>query len=191
VGEGPFESRTAILDLSTPSSPLFGIHTTRCCLQQGQARRWPCEVSSRPDLPFPGAAPSRPTYLPTCFHSIARTVLEADSPVNCTARPTTSLAPFRAAAALSSSARNDAASAVQPHAGYGLAKPRKEVPLPSQEPTKGLVQYALYVLPRSFPRPAKDDDICCRGYGPTTQQQQQQQELTSPFPPPAAQPSTS
>ena len=65
-----------------------------------------------------------------------------------TARPTTSLAPFRAAAALSSSARNDAGAAVQPHAGYGLAKPqRKEVLLPSQEGTKGLVQYALYVSP--------------------------------------------
>ncbi len=66
-----------------------------------------------------------------------------------TARPTTSLAPFRAAAAFSSSARTDAAGAVQPHAGYGLAKPqRKEVPLPSQEGTKGLVQYALCVSPR-------------------------------------------
>jgi hypothetical protein len=56
--------------------------------------------------------------------------------------------PFRAAAAISSSSRKDASSAVQPHAGYGLAKPaRKEVPLPSQEGTKGLVQYALFVYP--------------------------------------------
>ncbi|KAG7286347.1 hypothetical protein NEMBOFW57_008656 [Staphylotrichum longicolle] len=63
------------------------------------------------------------------------------------ARPTASLVPFRAAAALSTSSRNDAASAVQPHAGYGLAKrERKEVPLPSQEGTKGLVQYALTTL---------------------------------------------
>ncbi|KAK4133825.1 NADH-quinone oxidoreductase [Trichocladium antarcticum] len=64
------------------------------------------------------------------------------------ARPTAQLAPFRtAAAAFSSSSHNDAASAVQPHGGHGLAKrERKEVPLPSQEPTKGLVQYALTTL---------------------------------------------
>jgi hypothetical protein len=56
--------------------------------------------------------------------------------------------PFRAAAAISSSSRKDATGAVQPHAGYGLARrERKEVPLPSQEGTKGLVQYALYVFP--------------------------------------------
>ncbi|KAK3906753.1 hypothetical protein C8A05DRAFT_29406 [Staphylotrichum tortipilum] len=62
------------------------------------------------------------------------------------ARPTTSLAPFRAAAALSSSARKDAG-AVQTHSPYGLAKrERREVPLPSQEGTKGLVQYALTTL---------------------------------------------
>jgi hypothetical protein len=70
----------------------------------------------------------------------------ADSSKN-TARPTTTqLIPFRAAAAISSSSRKDAATAVQPHGGYGIAKrERKEVPLASQEPTKGLVQYALYV----------------------------------------------
>lgn len=58
------------------------------------------------------------------------------------------LMPFRAAAALSSSARAPAASpnAVLPHGGYGIAnRERKEVPLPSQEGTKGVVQYALYV----------------------------------------------
>lgn len=72
---------------------------------------------------------------------------EANESINCTARPTTQLAPFRAAAAISSSSRKDASgAAVQPHGGYGLAgRERKEVPLPSQEPTKGLVQYALYV----------------------------------------------
>ncbi|KAL1839958.1 hypothetical protein VTJ49DRAFT_963 [Mycothermus thermophilus] len=76
------------------------------------------------------------------------------------ARPTTALVPvpFRAAAAaqISSSSRTDAAhgssqhSSVQPHgsSSYGLARlgPRKEVPLPSQEGTKGLVQYALTTL---------------------------------------------
>jgi len=71
------------------------------------------------------------------------------------ARPAAQLLPFRAAAAsISSSSRKDAASphggAVLPHGGYGLAKrERKEVPLPSQEGTKGLVQYALYVLSSS------------------------------------------
>lgn len=69
--------------------------------------------------------------------------------INCLpARPTTThLLPFRAAAAaLSSSARAPAASpnAVLPHGGYGIAnRERKEVPLPSQEGTKGVVQYAL------------------------------------------------
>ena len=68
-----------------------------------------------------------------------------------TARPTTQLVPFRAAAAIHSSSRKDAAGAVQPHAGYGLARrERKEVPLASQEPTKGLVQYALFVPPPYF-----------------------------------------
>ncbi|CAP61683.1 uncharacterized protein PODANS_4_2550 [Podospora anserina S mat+] len=64
------------------------------------------------------------------------------------ARPTTTqLVPLRAAAAISSSARKDAG-AVQPHGGYGLSKlhERKEVPLPSQEGTKGFVQYALTTL---------------------------------------------
>lgn len=32
-----------------------------------------------------------------------------------------------------------------------LRKPRREVPLISQEPTKGLVQYALYVSPPLVP----------------------------------------
>lgn len=73
-------------------------------------------------------------------------------PESILARPTAQLLPFRAAAAsISSSSRKDAASshggAVLPHGGYGLAKrERKEVPLPSQEGTKGLVQYALYVI---------------------------------------------
>ncbi|KAL2021988.1 hypothetical protein VTK56DRAFT_6228 [Thermocarpiscus australiensis] len=63
------------------------------------------------------------------------------------ARPTTQLVPFRAAAAISSSSRKDASNAVQPAGGYGLAKrERKEVPLASQEGTKGLVQYALTTL---------------------------------------------
>jgi len=63
------------------------------------------------------------------------------------ARPSVQLVPFRASAAISSSSRKDAASAVQPHGGYGVAKrERKEVPLPSQEGTKGVVQYALTTL---------------------------------------------
>ncbi|TPX16924.1 uncharacterized protein E0L32_003486 [Thyridium curvatum] len=68
------------------------------------------------------------------------------------AKPTTALLPFRTAtAALSSSSR-------KPYAGHaavvggsndhtGLARrERKEVPLASQEPTKGVVQYALTTL---------------------------------------------
>ena len=66
------------------------------------------------------------------------------------ARPINSLAPFRiAAASISSSSRKDASTgAVQQHGGHGLVKrERKEVLLPSQEGTKGVVQYALYVVP--------------------------------------------
>ncbi|CAK7206074.1 hypothetical protein SEUCBS139899_008857 [Sporothrix eucalyptigena] len=71
---------------------------------------------------------------------------------------TTALVPFRAAPAvtslnstilstpLSSSARQNQAAAVDSH-GTGLVRrERKEVPLPSQEGTKGLVQYALTTL---------------------------------------------
>ena len=77
---------------------------------------------------------------------------------------TTALFPFRAAPAvtslhttllssapLSSSARQNNASAVEQHQSHGATglarRERKEVPLPSQEGTKGLVQYALYVHP--------------------------------------------
>ncbi|KAL2115508.1 hypothetical protein VTJ04DRAFT_9763 [Mycothermus thermophilus] len=64
------------------------------------------------------------------------------------ARPTTTLVPFRAAAALSTSNTNQASTSVQPHGGAGSVTrlPRREVPLPSQEGTKGLVQYALTTL---------------------------------------------
>lgn len=63
------------------------------------------------------------------------------------AKPTSALVPYRiAAASISSSSKNSAASAqVQPH---GAAPPSilpRQVPLPSQEGTKGIVQYALYV----------------------------------------------
>ncbi|KAJ6443357.1 NADH-ubiquinone oxidoreductase 19.3 kDa subunit, mitochondrial [Purpureocillium lavendulum] len=67
-----------------------------------------------------------------------------------TAKPTTSLIPFRAAVAaapsFAASARRDASS-LTPHGGASaLAKPRKEVPLPSEEDTKGVIQYALTSL---------------------------------------------
>ncbi|KAK3316702.1 hypothetical protein B0H66DRAFT_302508 [Apodospora peruviana] len=71
------------------------------------------------------------------------------------AKPTAHLAnlPVRvAAASISSSSRKDStAAAVQAHgsssAGGGLVKrERKEVPLPSQEGTKGVLQYALTTL---------------------------------------------
>ncbi|KAH8887746.1 NADH-quinone oxidoreductase [Thozetella sp. PMI_491] len=66
------------------------------------------------------------------------------------AKPTAALAPYRiAAASISSSSRKNAATAgaVQQHGGHGIARrERKEVPLPSQEGTKGVVQYALTTL---------------------------------------------
>lgn len=73
-----------------------------------------------------------------------------------TVKPTHFLTPYRvAAASISSSTKNNAAQ-VQPHgASTSLLKPqRKEVPLASQEGTKGVVQYALYVS-EPFPRPAQ------------------------------------
>ncbi|KAF3760738.1 hypothetical protein M406DRAFT_358322 [Cryphonectria parasitica EP155] len=62
------------------------------------------------------------------------------------AKPTTSLIPFRvAAASISSSSKNNAAQ-VQPHAGASTGLQPKQVPLASQEGTKGIVQYALTTL---------------------------------------------
>ncbi|KAF5022139.1 hypothetical protein F66182_5823, partial [Fusarium sp. NRRL 66182] len=62
-------------------------------------------------------------------------------------KPTTSVIPFRtAAAAFTTKSRRDA-SAVQTHsATSGLAKARREVPLPSEGGQKNAVQYALTTL---------------------------------------------
>ncbi|KAH8839862.1 hypothetical protein MCOR07_005320 [Pyricularia oryzae] len=61
-------------------------------------------------------------------------------------KPTASLIPYRSVAALSSSSRSPAAVPAA-QSSTGLARPeRKEVPLPSQEGTKGVVQYALTTL---------------------------------------------
>ncbi|KAJ0120329.1 hypothetical protein N8I77_002415 [Diaporthe amygdali] len=63
-------------------------------------------------------------------------------------KPTNFLVPYRiAAASISSSTKNNAAQ-VQPHGAHStsLLKPRKEVPLASQEGTKGAVQYVLTTL---------------------------------------------
>lgn len=67
------------------------------------------------------------------------------------AKPSSALVPFRALAAanISSSSRNNNASAVQPHGSRSgaLANPLPtSVPLPSQERPKGAVQYALTTL---------------------------------------------
>lgn len=61
-------------------------------------------------------------------------------------KPSMAIAPFRTtAAAFSTNSRRDA-SALQTHSvSSGLAKVRKEVPLPSEEGTKSVIQYALYV----------------------------------------------
>lgn len=61
----------------------------------------------------------------------------------------TAMVPFRAAAALSTSSKRDATSLTPHGAGNGFAKIRKEVPLASEEGTKGVIQYALYVVPKS------------------------------------------
>ena len=71
-----------------------------------------------------------------------------------TAKPTSSLIPYRSIAAISSSATKSA-TAVLPQSAQGSAgtppmsvtgKVRREVPLPSQEGKKGVMQYALYVV---------------------------------------------
>ncbi|KAL2111537.1 hypothetical protein VUR80DRAFT_9891 [Thermomyces stellatus] len=59
----------------------------------------------------------------------------------------TPLVPFRSVLPAAAVPQSRNASSLTPHsAGSSLAKPRKEVPLPSQEPTKGVVQYALTTL---------------------------------------------
>jgi NADH dehydrogenase (ubiquinone) Fe-S protein 7 len=68
-----------------------------------------------------------------------------------TVRPVSALIPYRSIAAISSSSSKPA-SAVTAHNASGnsslsvTGKPRREVPLPSQEEKKGVMQYALYVL---------------------------------------------
>ncbi|KAJ9156588.1 hypothetical protein NKR23_g1055 [Pleurostoma richardsiae] len=64
------------------------------------------------------------------------------------AKPANFLVPYRSLAAISSSTRKDAEHAVAQHgSSSGLVRrERKEVPLPSQEGTKGVVQYALTTL---------------------------------------------
>jgi hypothetical protein len=76
-----------------------------------------------------------------------------------TARPASSLIPYRSVAAISSSSAKPA-SAVSQHNVQGnpgtpppmsiTGKERREVPLPSQEGKKGVMQYALYVSFRQF-----------------------------------------
>lgn len=62
------------------------------------------------------------------------------------AKPTSALVPYRvAAASISSSSKNNAAQ-VQPHGAAPPSLLPRQVPLPSQEGTKGIVQYALYVF---------------------------------------------
>ncbi|KAJ4423545.1 hypothetical protein N0V82_001711, partial [Gnomoniopsis sp. IMI 355080] len=60
------------------------------------------------------------------------------------AKPTTSIVPFRIAAASISSSSTNKAAQVQPHSGAGSTSvmPR-DFPLTSQEPKKGVMQYAL------------------------------------------------
>lgn len=70
---------------------------------------------------------------------------------NQTAKPASAaLVPYRvAAASISSSSKNNAAQ-VQPHGAAPPSLLPRQVPLPSQEGTKGIVQYALYVCSSSI-----------------------------------------
>ncbi|VUC36921.1 unnamed protein product [Clonostachys rosea] len=60
-------------------------------------------------------------------------------------KPTTAMVPFRAAAAINASSRRHASS-VTPHTGTSFAKVRREVPLPSEDKAKSVIQYALTSL---------------------------------------------
>ncbi|KAH6652640.1 hypothetical protein BKA67DRAFT_295725 [Truncatella angustata] len=63
------------------------------------------------------------------------------------AKPTTQFVPLRSVAAISTTTKKDATPAVASHGSTSiLPRERKEVPLPSQEGTKGAIQYALTTL---------------------------------------------
>ena len=65
------------------------------------------------------------------------------------------ITPVRSVAAISTSAKKDATS-VTSHSSTGaglVPRERKEVPLASQEGTKGVIQYALYGVPVPVPHP--------------------------------------
>ncbi|ETS74656.1 NADH-ubiquinone oxidoreductase subunit A [Pestalotiopsis fici W106-1] len=62
------------------------------------------------------------------------------------AKPASSIVPLRSVAAISTTSKKDATS-VAPHGSTSvLPRERKEIPLPSQEGTKGVIQYALTTL---------------------------------------------
>jgi hypothetical protein len=130
--------RATTLRSPLPYQQYILTHSPPCSLQQGKRRPWPCAVCSRPAL-----------------HHHHRDQ-ETD---NYTARPTAALQPFRLANAafISSSSTKPAAPATQtpglvsgapgtpPPMKAITGKPHREVPLPSQEGKKGVMQYALYV----------------------------------------------
>ncbi|KAI0186763.1 mitochondrial NADH-ubiquinone oxidoreductase 20 kd subunit [Xylaria flabelliformis] len=62
------------------------------------------------------------------------------------ANPTLRIAPLQSVASISTTSKKDATTSVAPHGHTGLARQRKEVPLASQEPKKGVMQYALTTL---------------------------------------------
>jgi hypothetical protein len=72
------------------------------------------------------------------------------------AKPASAIVSYRSIAAISSSASKTASALAssQDVSGFPLSvtgKPRREVLLPSQEPKKGVMQYALYVLNTPLP----------------------------------------
>ena len=113
---------------------LSNIRLTRCFLLQDQQLRWCCEVRAR-QFRNPMVATKANFWTST-------------------AKPTSALIPYRSVAAISSSSSKPA-TAVSPHNVHGnlgtpppmsvTGKERREVPLPSQEGKKGVMQYALYV----------------------------------------------
>lgn len=105
------------------SSPLHPHQLSRKCFPRRERPQWPCEVRQ---------IESPKLYLKAPLANLTAA-----------AKPATAIVPFRAVAF---AAQRRDASSLTPHSVSGLTKPRKEVPLPSEEGTKGVIQYALYVL---------------------------------------------
>jgi hypothetical protein len=156
--------RATTLHSPLPHQQHILTHSPPCSLQQGKRRPWPCAVCCRP--------------APHHHHRDQETD-------NCTARPTAALQPFRLANAafISSSSAKPAAPVTQkpglvsgapgtpPPMKAITGKPHREVPLPSQEGKKGVMQYALYVGEHWVHLGKRTNQLTCPSAPPSTKSQ--------------------